>query len=415
MTGQTKTVGRDEAKHDLKFPEGPYPARYEINLSQDFLDKTLRKVQEYRPTSGLSAEWTIEGPAPQHVEQLAQYWGSVYDWKSVEEKISTDYQHYATVIPEVDNYTHPIPLHFIHHRSKNEDAMPLLLLHGWPSSFLEWSRVIGSLTNHPTQSFHIVAPSLPGFGFSPAPTAPGLGPRQMGNAFNLLMKQLGYDRYSMATTDLGWTIGMWMAHEQSEHIIGHFCDFFFSPPNDDDLARMQSGTLTAEEAAYLGNANAWMNSHSAYSTVHSQKPLALSYAFTDSPVGFLAWIWDLAYTASDGYECSEEELITDTMMLWIPGPYANIRTYLEYYKPGNMQFPTSTVPTGVSQWGFGQGPFQDIGNFPFVPQEWIKRTVNLTYFNRHTSGGHFPSIKEPGLWVQDVQAFFYQLNVTRAQ
>lgn len=332
MTTPTELLDTVAEDSSYKFPDGPYPRPFEVKLLQPFVDMTLRKVRDYRPTFGLSTTWALEGPPHQDINRIAKIWGSDYDWRSVESQINDEFKHYATVVPGSGNYNLPIPLHFVHHVSKNEDAIPLLLLHGWPSSFLEWSKVIKPLSEHANRSFHVVAPDLPGFGFSPAPKQPGMGPREMGRAFDLMMKQLGYDKYGIATTDLGWTVGMWMVHDVQDSIIGHMCDFFMVPPNEDDQARMQAGTLTTEESEYMSGMNTWFSSHSAYSTAHSQKPLALSIALGDSPIGLLGWCWDLIHTVSDGYPYSEKELITDTMMLWIPGPYSNIRSYLEFYK-----------------------------------------------------------------------------------
>ncbi|KAI9151305.1 putative epoxide hydrolase [Paramyrothecium foliicola] len=395
MGATTATPDAGQALESFQFPDGPYPTNFNPNVSASFLEMTLRKVRDYRPVPTLSADWTIEGPPTQEIDRVAKFWANQYEWKPLEQKMNEEFDHFATVVPGSGNYTQSIPLHFVHQRSETRDAIPLLLLHGWPSSHLEWSKVIKPLASHSKQSFHVVAPDLPGFGFSPAPKQAGLGPREMGRAFDSLMKQLGYDKYGIATTDLGWTVGMWMAQDVQESIIGHMCDFFMVPPGDEDKARMQKGSLTSEESKYMSSMGAWFASHSAYSAAHSQKPAALSLALADSPVGLLGWCWDLSRSVSDGYAHSEEGLITDTMMLWIPGPYANIRAYYEFYKPENMMFPKSPVPTGISQWGWGNQPFPDVANFPFVPEEWLKRMVNLAYFSRHDSGGHFPAVNEP--------------------
>ena len=190
--------------------------------------------------------------------------------------------------------------------------------------------MISPLTSGGNVSFHVVAPDLPGFGFSPSPIRPDLGPREMGKAFDSLMHQLGYTTYGIATTDLGWFVGNWMVNDVGSNIRGHFTDFTFVQPNATDLERFSANQTTEEENAYIVSSSALVTNHFAYSTVHGQKPLALAQAMSDSPVGFAAWMWDLVHTV--GPEPEFELLITKALMLFIPGVYGNIRAYLECFK-----------------------------------------------------------------------------------
>lgn len=314
------------------------PQPFNISVNQDFIQQTQAKVKTWRSPFGLSSNWTNEGPSTDQLDETAQYWANEYDWSSVEDRFNKEDYHFATSVLSDGNYTAPVPLHFVHRQSTKPDATPLLLLHGWPSTHLEWSKVTDPLVNDADTPFHVVAPDLPGFGFSPAPTQPGLNPRENGRVMDDLMKQLGYSRYGIVSTDLGWQIAMWMTKDAESSVIGHMTDFFAVQPSEDDLSRLAQNQTTDEETAYMKASNAWYGSHSAYSTVHSQKPLALSLALTDSPVGFLGWVWDLVYAVSDGYKYTYEELITDAMMLFIPGPYNNIRAYLEAYKVCALPF-----------------------------------------------------------------------------
>lgn len=316
------------ARNHFPFPEGSSPQPFKLSLDDSFLEMTLRKVKDYRPSLSLSEEWTMEGPPTKTITDIAEYWATKYDWKSVEKSINGKFNHYATTVTTSGAYTAPIPLHFIHEKSSNAKAVPLLLLHGWPSTSLEWSKVIHPLS----KKYHIVAPDLPGFGFSPAPTQPGMGPPEMGRAFHALMQQLGYEKYGIVTTDLGWLVGMWMTSEFESSILGHMSDFFLGQATPDDIERLQAGKATEEEAKYMAAGKAWFESHWAYATTHSQKPLALSLALGDSPVGFVGWYMDVNHATSDGYQYSNDELITDAMMLWIPGVYAGIRAYMEFFK-----------------------------------------------------------------------------------
>ncbi|KAF4465440.1 epoxide hydrolase [Fusarium albosuccineum] len=316
---------------NFHFPNTTSPKRFEIQVNQDFIDLTLRKVRDYRPSPSLFSNWTIEGPPEWAMTSLADYWAKRYQWRATEKRIN-QFDHYATTVAGSRNYSAPIPLHFIHQRSNNSDDTPLLLLHGWTSTHFEWSRVIRPLTQNGNKAFHVVVPDLPGYGFSPAPTESSMGPREMGAALDGLMKQLGYETYGIVSTDLGWALGMWMAADFPDSLTGMFTDFYRVPPLPSDISRQTVSQTTKEENEYIEVSNAWDGSHSAYATAQIQKPQALSLALTDSPVGFAGWLWDLRHAISDGYPYTHSELITAALLLWIQSPYSSMRSWLEFYK-----------------------------------------------------------------------------------
>ncbi|KAJ5083107.1 hypothetical protein N7532_012150 [Penicillium argentinense] len=395
---------------NFSFPDTRSPQRFNLNVNQDFVDYAIRKVHDYRPSPVFSSSWTAEGPPAGALTSLADYWAKTYDWRKVEKQMNEQFAHYATTVPGNGDYTAPIPLHFVHERSNDNAATPLLLIHGWASTHLEWSRVIEPLTHGSNnKSFHIVAVDLPGFGFSPAATMPGLRAREIGRAFDALMKQLGYEKYGIVTTDLGWLIGMWMVEDVHDSIVGHFTDFFLVPASESDLARQARGETTEEENNFMATAAEWFTKHASYATVMNQKPSAISFAFTDSPVGFAGWLWDLKYGSSDGYLYEHEELITDTMLQWIQPPYHAIRAYSDMNQPDQVMLPRSNIPTGVTQWGGVNGPFTSLAKWPLTPRTWIERMAPVTYFKRHDFGGHWPAVTHPNLWVNDVVEFFSSL------
>ncbi|KAH6988851.1 Alpha/Beta hydrolase protein [Ilyonectria sp. MPI-CAGE-AT-0026] len=388
---------------NFNFPNTTSPTQFEIHVSQEFIDLTLRKVRDYRPSRSLYSNWTIEGPPDWAITSLADHWKKKYKWRATEKRIN-QFDHYATTVPGSRNYTAPIPLHFVHQRSANSDATPLLLLHGWSSTHFEWSRVIGPLTQNGNKTFHVVAPDLPGYGFSPAPTQPSMGPREMGAALNALMKQLGYETYGIVSTDLGWALGMWMVEDFPDSLTGLFTDFYRVPPLPSDLSRQAVNDTTKEEDDFIEVSNVWDSSHSAYATVQVQKPQALSLAVTDSPVGFAGWLWDLRYAISNGYSYTYEELITGAMLLWIQSPYGSMRSW-----PESLMLPRTNVPTGITQWGNIGGPFPSLTKFPLVPRHWAERTSRVVYWKRYEFGGHYPAVTHPDLWVDDVKEFFASL------
>ncbi|KAH7133773.1 Alpha/Beta hydrolase protein [Dactylonectria macrodidyma] len=401
-------LGRIRSDLNFHFPETTTPQRFKIQVDKQLLQLTQRKVRDYRPSPNVIHDWSIEGPPPNAVASLARHWSTEYDWRATEKQLNKQ-KHYATTVPGNSNYSAPIPLHFIHEKSKANDAIPLLLIHGWTSTHIEWSKVIKNLTatGNGAPSFHVVAPDLPGYGFSPAPTQDGQGPREVGRAFDSMMKQLGYDKYVVASTDLGWIVGMWMAVDVGESLIGHYTDFFFLPPTADDLERYAQGLTTPEENDYIAAINAWTTRHFGYATIQIQKPQMVSVALSDSPVGLASWMWDLKYGSSDDYEITFDDMITDTMLMWIQEPVAAIRGYSLFSQA--MNFPPTDVPTGASQFGNLDGPWEEISKFPLVPRLWIERSANLVFFNRHEKGGHFPALSQPGVYVDDIKTFVSKL------
>lgn len=326
------------------------PQPFTIATNPDFIKQTVDKVKGYRPSTDLdddsNGDWS-DGPPAARMTALAEYWSSEYDWDTLQAEMNSQFSHFTVTIPESSRYAAELPLHFVHERSKVEDATPLLLLHGWPSSHLEWQKVIGPLVSPEdtdSKSFHVVAPDMPGSGFSPAPTVAGLGPREMALAFDQLMSTLGYPKYGIVTTDLGWELGMWMVSDVGENIIGHMADFFIPQPSQSDFGRLQSNLTTPQETEYLQSLQAYMNNHAAYATIQAQAPLTLAQALADTPVGYAGWIWHLMNAVSDGYAYTMDEVITSTMMLWLQGPYGNLRTYKEFYKVRSILSEQSYIP-----------------------------------------------------------------------
>jgi pimeloyl-ACP methyl ester carboxylesterase len=321
------------------FPQGlSGPQPFEIKVNADFIQQTQAKVNASVLPEDYTDIVTNEGIPVVQVSEVVDYWKTDYDWSTIEAQMNGDFHHFVTSINGTDSYPAEVPLHFVHERSQYADAIPLLLLHGWPSTHLEWSNVIGPLTQNATVPFHVVAPDLPGFGFSPAPERTGFSPIEAGEIMDALMKQLGYAEYGIASTDLGWEAAMWQSRNNAANVIGHFTDFFLLGPSSLDMERYQQNQTDPEETAFIESFTSWATLHTSYSAVQSQKPLAVSYAFGDSPVGYMAWIWDLVNTISDGYVYEPSELITNTLMLLFPGAYSNIRWYLEFFK-------VSIVPT----------------------------------------------------------------------
>lgn len=234
---------------------------------------------------------------------------------------------------ENSTYTEPIPLHFVHHTSSRADAIPLLFIHGFPGSFMEVGNIISALTNPENDSvpaFHVVAPSLPGFAFSPAPTVPGLGFIATAHAFDSLMKQLNYTQYVLQGGDLGGIITRYLAHYHPESAVSLLSNFWVVQPTAADLASYAAGQSSSDVTYMLGDYEAFTHEGFGYAQIQQTRPLRLAAGLTDSPIGLAMWIYDSMYGSvpNPGY-WSAQDVITWTMMYWIQGPYASFRFYKE--------------------------------------------------------------------------------------
>lgn len=328
----------------LNFPF-PYnttsPVPFTISVDHDFVAASVQKASQYRPSPDLLDEsnvnW-IEGPPRANMTALASHWTNNYDWFAQQDRINEEFEHFAITVPETPEWPHKVPLHYIHERAEDDDALPLLLLHGWPSTSWEWEKVIHPLVspeNPDVPGHHIVAPDLPGFGFSPAPQHAGFDPVTMASVMDAFMAELGYDRYGVVSTDLGWWIAMFMVDVVPEgRIAGHFCDFFLVQANATDLERYENNQTTVEETKQMESSNVWYSQHTGYQHVQTQQPLAVGQAFSDSPVGFGGWVWHIMESVSDNYPYTFDEIITTSFVLFIQGTWGNLRYYKEFFKVG---------------------------------------------------------------------------------
>jgi pimeloyl-ACP methyl ester carboxylesterase len=228
-------------------------------------------------------------------------------------------------------YNHPVQLHFVHHRSPRTDAIPLLFVHGWPGSFLEVAGIISDLTNPPDPdypAFHVVCPSIPGYGFSPSPRFPGFGYRAAAATFHALMTvKLGYRRYVFQGGDAGDFINRYAAHDFPEDVVSGVSNFWVVP------APPPSGEFPDDEDGVSARAalKAFFDSRFGYAHIHQTRPLRLAIGLTDSPVGCMMWIYDSIFGGIEperrGEVWTKERVVTWTMMHWLNGPYGAFSLY----------------------------------------------------------------------------------------
>ena len=338
------TLSQTELKlnYNAAFTEEITP--FQICVNEKFLEDTQLKARLTRFVDELEGlEPFTDGPPRQTAEDVADHWANEYDWRQVEADINSKLKQFTTIIETpTTNYTAPVPLHFVHQKSPRPDAIPLIFVHGWPGSFLEVENIIGPLTDPPDPSlpaFHVVAPSIPGYGFSPSPRRSGFGYRQAGATFHELMTKLGYDKYVFQGGDAGDLINRYMAVDFPDSVVSGLSNFWIIPPNENDLERYQRKETSDDENYLIELYSGYINTGWGYGQIQQTRPLKLAGAMTDSPVGLAMWIYDSVYNGvPDPSIWTPKLIITWTMMHWINGPYGAFSLYKNGAKVGRHTF-----------------------------------------------------------------------------
>jgi pimeloyl-ACP methyl ester carboxylesterase len=403
--------------------------RFKIDVDEGFLSNTKLKASLTRFVEDISQPDFTDGPPRSMVEKTATFWANEYDWREVEAKINRDLQQYTTIVcPPGEIFPHPVPLHFVHHRSQRESAIPLLFIHGWPGSFLEVESIIAPLTNPRNDdmpAFHVVAPSVPGYGFSPSPGRPGMGYRAVAHVFNALMQKLGYVKYVYQGGDAGDFIGHFAALDFPSAVVSGHSNFWISPPTAADLERSANGQTSREEDSIIERLSNFTTEHWSYGVIQQTQPLKLAIGMTDSPVGLAMWIYDIARTGFEDPDfLSLHQIVTWTMMHWINGPYAAFSLYKNGRKVRLNSGRFTRISIGcanidqdgiVSIQGINSMPYISqpiaLSQFPYdiwygTPLEWARRSGNVVQMKKHSRGGHFAAVDVPDLLVDDIRAFF---------
>jgi pimeloyl-ACP methyl ester carboxylesterase len=297
-----------------------------------------------------------------------------------------------------------VEVHLLHVRSPHRGAMPLLLTHGWPGSIVEFLDIVAALTDppDPADAFHLVIPSLPGFGFSGKPSVPGWGVERIATAWAQLMDRLGYDRYAAHGGDWGAAIASALGTGVPENLVGiHLTMPQAAPPPDDEAQ-----PLTEAERKGLAARKAFMKVGAGYSHEQSTRPQTLGYGLADSPSGQCMWIvekfWD--WTDCAGHPenvISRDRLLDNVMLYWLPDAGASsARLYWESYKRRRMD--EVPVPTGVTLFP------QELVR---LPRHWIERRyTDLRHWSEPTVGGHFAALEQPDVLVDELRTFFRKLR-----
>ena len=346
------------------------------------------------------------------MQALARYWATDYDWRKCEAKLNALPQ----FITEIDG----LDIHFIHVRSKHENALPLIVTHGWPGSIIEQLKIIDPLTN-PTahgasasDAFHVVIPSLPGFGFSAKPTTTGWGPERTARAWVVLMKRLGYTQFVSQGGDLGAGICTAMARQAPPELLGIHTNFPGAIPPDIDKAAFvgapaPSGLSADEQHAY--DQLVFFYGHGlAYAQEMGNRPQTL-YGIADSPIGLAGWILDhdassyaMMARVFDGKTegLTRDDILDNITFYWLTNTgVSSARLYWEnklaFFAPKNVQIPVavSVYPDEIYA----------------APRSWVEKAFpKLIHFNKLAKGGHFAAWEQPAFFVSDVRAAFKSLR-----
>jgi pimeloyl-ACP methyl ester carboxylesterase len=339
------------------------------------------------------------------IQALSDYWRTGYDWRAAEKNLN-GFGQFTTTIDGLD-------IHFLHVRSPEPDALPLVMTHGWPGSVLEFRKVIGPLTNpaahggDPRHAFHLVIPSLPGFGFSGKPTESGWGYPHIADAWITLMDRLGYRRWGAQGGDLGAAVTDEIGHKAPPGCVGLHLNFTMIQPTSEEIA-----DATPDEKAMLERAATFWERKTSYLGMQSNSPQTVGYSLADSPTGLAAWIYalvqDICETPGNAEaSLSLDEIIDGIMLYWLPNTGTSAaRMYWEmmqtgWWPPATIDDPI-TVPTGFSM-------------FPAEPmrksRRWVERRYsNVIHFNEPDKGGHFAALEQPGLFVDEIRESFSTLR-----
>lgn len=373
---------------------------FKIHASEDDLQDLKRRLQTTRwPDPETVDDWS-QGIPLAYVQDLCAYWANDYDWRATETRLNALDQ-FRTEIEGVD-------IHFLHIRSPHSNARPLVMTHGWPGSIIEFLKVIGPLSD-PTahggdaeDAFHLVCPTLPGYGYSGKPTKNGWSVEKIAAAWSVLMPRLGYSHYFAQGGDWGAAVTTAIALQDPQHCQGIHLNMPIVHPDPDTM-----DDLTEREKDALAGRKHYRNWDSGYSKQQSTRPQSLGYGLVDSPAAQAAWIIEKFWSWTDcsGHPenvLSRNELIDNVMMYWLPGAGASsARLYWESFGKGGLD--PVAVPTGCSM--FPKEIFRS-------SRRWAeKRFTNLVYWNELNRGGHFAALERPETFVQELTACFAKMSL----
>lgn len=376
-----------------------------IHIPQADLDDLQDRLKRTRwPDEVDDAGWDY-GANLAYMQELIAYWRTTFDWRVQEQTINT----FANFRAEIDG----VGIHFIHERGKGSNSIPLILTHGWPSSFAEMLKIIPMLTDpkhygvDPTDSFDVVVPSIPGFGFSDRPLQRGMTRSRVADLWVRLMEELGYPSFAAHANDIGAVITSYIAHDYPRHLLGyHTLMPHFPSPS------FGTGTSTMSEAErrFAVCNEQWEREEGGYNLIQETKPQTLAYGLNDSPAGLAAWIIEKwrSWGTIDGHierSFTMDELLTNITIYWVTRTAnSSSRSYYERARDHRCfgLNPHIAVPTGVAL---------TMETVQRAPREWVERVyTDIRHWTEFDHGGHFLATEDPELLAADIRTFFRKLR-----
>lgn len=380
---------------------------FEIDVPDAAITDLRRRLAATRmPDQIANTSWEY-GTDSSYLAELIAYWQNDFDWRKQESELN-QFDQFTT---EIDG----LNMHFIHQRSENPEAIPLMIVHGWPGSVAEFTKIIGPLTDpvahggNPADSYHVIAPSLPGFGFSEKPNAPGYSPERFAHILAGLMDRLGYEQYAIAGGDWGAIINRNLANNYPERLLGlHSNMVLASPPEDED----QRTDVSPAENSLREARTAYMQNEVGYQQIQRTKPQSLGYGLNDSPAGLAAWIvekfhgWSDMPQGADGDlddHFTKDELLTNISIYWFTETItSSARIYYESSKtPIAKPMGYIDVPTGVAVYP---------AEIYITPRSWVAASYDLRHYSLMEEGGHFAALEQPDSYVNELNTFFRLLR-----
>jgi pimeloyl-ACP methyl ester carboxylesterase len=372
---------------------------FKIQVDDAQLEDLKRRLRATRwPDAQTVGDWS-QGIPLDYVQKVCDYWARDYDWRKTEARLNA--------LPQFQTDLDGVSIHFLHIKSHHSDALPLVLTHGWPGSIIEFLKVIPALTDptahggHANEAFHVVCPTLPGYGFSGKPKQNGWTAEKIARAWSELMLRLGYQRYYAQGGDWGAVVTTAIGLQDTEHCHGIHLNMPIVRP---DSATMSS--LTEEEKDGLAGMQHYQDWDSGYSKQQSTRPQSLGYGLADSPAGQAAWILEKfwAWTDCNGNPenaLTRDEMLDNVMLYWLPDAAASsARLYWESFN--KLNYDPVRIPVGCSM--FPKEIFR-------VSRRWAeKRYPNLVYWNKLDKGGHFAAFEQPELFVGELRACFGKMR-----
>ena len=379
-------------------------APFTLAIPQKALDDLAERLDRIRWPDPSPVEDGRQGPPLAKLQALAEHWRHSYDWRRCEA--------YLNGLGQSRTRIDGIDIHFLHIRSPHENAMPLLMTHGWPGSVLEFRHVIDPLVNPEAHggkaedAFHLVVPSMPGFGFSGKPSEPGWNVGRIAAAFAVLMDRLGYRHWGAQGGDWGAMVTMALGHMAPTALAGLHLNFVPFQPTEAEIA-----DATPQERAMLDDAARYDARYSAYMKLQGTRPQSVAFGLSDSPIGLAAWIYALFQDVSDSGGNPEsvfslDDIIDDIMLYWLPnaGP-SSARLYWEGFQAmQSAGMPNNPLPTPT---GISMFPGEQLR----LSRRWAEsRYAKLVYFEELDRGGHFAALEAPAAFTNGVRATFRSLR-----